>query len=240
MKSRYRKSGFTLIEILVAATIILSILSFVYGTYFAISKSTQNIRVGQILSQQTLKVLTQLTRQIRCSYADTVSDSAYTSKPASERKWKKLRNNPDFFSGYTDNPSEEILHFITANKFGMPQNSQEGLFDVTYRFDKSEGLLYLSQKRFVGTAKNTADKKLWQPIAENIQSFELAFFDGQQWLNKWIFKDRKKLPNAVKINITFEDQTFRTYKYGTVAYVCCHRNYGREMKFAKLIIAKKQ
>ena len=239
MKTRYQQSGFTLIEILVAAAIILSILSFVYGTYFAISKSTQATRVKLTLSQQALKVLTQLTRQIRCSYADTVSDSAYTTKPVSERKEKKTQNNPDFFSGYTDNPSEEILHLITTNRFDMSQNSPEGLFDVTYRFDKSKGQLYLSQKRFVGTTKNTAEKKLWQPIAENVQSLELAFFDGQQWLNKWTFKDRKRLPNAVKIDITFEDETSRTYKYGTVAYICSHRNYGQRTQSDKLVIAKK-
>ncbi len=238
MKTRYQQSGFTLIEILVAAAIILSILSMVYGTYFAISKSTQATRAKLILSQQTLKVLTQLTRQIRGSYADAVSDSAYTTKPVSERKEEKTQNNPDFFSGYTDNPSEEILHLITTNRFDMPQNSPAGLFDVTYRFDKSKGQLYLSQKRFIGTTKNTAKKKLWQLIAENIQSLELAFFDGQQWLNKWTFKDRKKLPNAVKIDITFRDQTDRIYGCSTVAYIYCRTDYGRETQLSKLVVTK--
>lgn len=238
MRTRYQQSGFTLIEILVAAAIILSILSMVYGTYFTISKSTQATRAKLTLSQQTLKVLTQLTRQIRCSYADTVSDSAYTTKSVFERKKKKPRNNPDFFSGHTDNTSEEILHLITTNRFGMPQNLPDGLFDVTYRFDNSKGQLYLSQKRFVGTTKNTAEKKLWQPIAENIQSLELAFFDGQQWSNKWTFKNRKKLPNAVKIDITFRDQTDRIYRCSTVAYIYCRTDYGLETQLGKLVVTK--
>ena len=238
MKTRHRQSGFTLIEILVAAAIILSILSFVYGTYFTILKSTQATRAKLTLSQQAIKVLTQLTQQIRCSYADTISDSMYTTKPASGRKEKRTQNNIDFFSGYAGNPSKEILHLITTNKFGMPQNSSEGLFDVTYRFDRSEGLLYLSQERFVGTAKNSIGKKSWKPIAENIESLKLGFFDGQQWLDKWSFKDRKKLPNAVKIDITFEDQTSRTYRYGTVAYICCRTDYGQETQLGKLAVAK--
>ena len=238
MKTRYRKNGFTLIEILVAATIILSILSFVYGTYFAISKSTRATRAKLTLSQQTQKVLSQLARQIRCSYAYAVSDSAYATKSVSERKERRTQNNPDFFSGCTDNPSEEILHLITTNRFDMSQNSTGGLFDVTYRFDKSEGQLYLSQKRFVGTTKNSAEKKLWQPIAENIQSFELEFFDGKQWLNKWTFKDRKKLPNAVKIDITFRDQTGRIYGCSTVAYIYCRTDYGRQTQLSKLMVTK--
>ena len=238
MKTRHQQSGFTLIEILVAAAIILSILSMIYGTYFTISKSTQATKAKLTLSQQALKVLPRIARQIRCSYADTVSDSAYTTKSVSEQKEKKTQNNPDFFSGYTDNPSEEILHLITTNRFDMPQNSPEGLFDVTYRFDKSKGQLYLSQKRFVGTIKNSAEKKLWQPIAKNVQSLELAFFDGRQWLNKWTFKDRKKLPNAVKIDITFRNQAGRIYGCSTVAYIYCRTDYGRETQLGELVVAK--
>ena len=238
MKTRHRQNGFTLVEILVAAAIILSILSCVYGTYFAISNSTQATRAKLTLSQQALKVLTQLTQQIRCSYTDTISDSAYTIKPVSKRKGKRTQNNPDFFSSYTDKPGEEILHLVTTNKFDMPQNSPAGLFDVTYKFDKSEGLLYLSQKRFVGTTKNSAEKKIWQPIAENIQSLELAFFDGHKWLDNWSFKNRKRLPNAVKIDITLEDQTSRTSRYGTVAYIYCRTDYGRQTQLGKLVVTK--
>lgn len=238
MKTRYQQSGFTLIEILVASAIILSILSIVYGTYFTISKSTQATRARLTLSQQALKVLPQITRQIRCSYAEAGSDSEYVTKKTSRQKNKKTHNNPDFFSGSADNAGEEILHLITTNKFDMPQNSPEGLFDVTYRFDRSKGQLYLSQKRFVGTTKNTAEKKLWQPIAKNIQSLELVFFDGRQWLNKWSFKDRKKLPNAVKIDITFRDKTDRIYECSTVAYIYCRTDYGRETQLGKLVVTK--
>ena len=238
MRTRYQQKGFTLIEILVAAAMVLSILSFVCGTYFTISKSTQATRARLRLSQEALKVLTQLTRQIRCSYADTVSDSMNTTKPVSQRKEKRLPNNFDFFSGYTDNPSKEILHLITTNKFGMPQNSAGGLCDVAYRFDKSQGRLYLSQEKFVGSAKNSIENRSWQPIAENIESLKLGFFDGQQWLGNWRFTDRKKLPNAVKIEITFEGQSSRTYKYGTVAYISCHENNDRQSQSGELVIAK--
>jgi len=235
MKTGYHKSGFTLIEILVAAAIILSILSLVYGTYFTISKSTQAARAKLTLSQQALKLLPLLAQQIRCCYADTISDSAYTTKQVYEPKSKITQNNPDFFSSYTNNPNEKILHLITANKFGVPKNSPEGLSDVTYRFDKSKGLLYLSQERFVGSAKNSIKGKSWQPIAENIESLEFTFFDGQQWLDKWIFKDSKKLPNAVKIDIAFRDKTDRIYRYCTVADIYCRTDYGGQRQLDKLV-----
>lgn len=239
MKTRYHQNGFTLVEILVAAAIILSILSFVYGTYFITSKSTKNAKAKLILLQKGQKVLIQLARQIRCSYADTVSDATYTAKPVSEQKEKISQNNSDFFSYNTNNPHEEILHLITTNKFDIPQNLPGGLFDITYKFNKSKGLLYLSQEIFVGTAENSIEKRSWQPIAENIESLKFAFFDGRKWLDNWSFNDRKKLPNAVKIDITFESETSQKYRYGTIAYICCHNNYGQETQFDKLVMAKK-
>ena len=240
MNTRYRKSGFTLIEILVASAIILSILSFVYGTYFAISKSSQAAGDRLKLSQQALNVLNQFARQIRCSYADTVSVPPRTTKPSSERKMKKAYKSPDYFSGDTNSPSEEILRLVTTNKYTMTQNPEQGLFEVIYRFDKRKGLLYLSQERFVATTKNKNKKRIWLEIAENIQSVDLAFFDGQQWLNKWTFKKKQELPNAVKINITFRDRNGRIYGYSTVAGIYCCKDVGRKIQLNELVASRKK
>ena len=239
MKTRYHQYGFTLIEILVATAIILSILSFFYGTYFVTSKSTQVAKARMISFQQARKILAQLARQIRCSYADTASNSAYAAEPMSNQKKETLQNSTDYFSCRPDNPTGQILHLITTSGFGRLQDQTDGLLEVTYKFDKSKGRLWLSQQRFVDTGKNSIDKKVWRPIAENIESLEFAFFDGRQWLKNWSFKDIKKLPEAVKIDITLEDKISRTYKCGTVAYVCCHRNYCQEIQSGKFVIAKK-
>lgn len=238
MKARYRHHGFTLIEILVAAAMILSILSMVYGTYFAISRSTKAARSKLKLSQQATILLPQLARQIRCSYADTSSDYTQKAGTISKQKEMKPQEAPDFFSGNANNSRGEILHLITTNSFGTPKDAAEGLFDVTYRFDKSKGQLYLSQERFIGTTDNKSQKKLWQPIAENIQSVGLSFFDGKKWLNKWIFKDKKKPPRAVNIDITLKDQDNRIYQCNTVAYIYCRSDYDLETKSKKLISAK--
>ena len=74
MKNRYGKNGFTLVEILVAMAIIVVIVSLVYGSYFATSKSTQAYKSRIALFQQGRKVLRQMARQIRCSYAGTTEE----------------------------------------------------------------------------------------------------------------------------------------------------------------------
>ncbi|MHC4632893.1 MAG: PulJ/GspJ family protein, partial [Planctomycetota bacterium] len=68
------KRGFTLVEILVAMAIIVTIVSMVYGSYFATSKSAETCKAKMALSQQVRKVLQQMARQIRCSYADKAEE----------------------------------------------------------------------------------------------------------------------------------------------------------------------
>jgi prepilin-type N-terminal cleavage/methylation domain-containing protein len=228
MNSRSGKSGFTLVEILVAVAIIVAIVSMVYGSYFATSRSAQECRTRIALSGQGRKVLGQMTRQIRCSYVGSAKEYKYPTTLISRQREKIPENEISYFNGNTDEPDGEILHLVTTNSILGGRASVNGLFEVTYKFDKSNRTLVFSEERFVNVPQSVVEKKNWQPIAENIQWVELAFFDGQQWLPKWDFEEKKKLPHAVKINITCEDENFRQYNYGTVAYVCCRKNQGKK------------
>ena len=224
MNRTSRRYGFTLIEILVAMAMIVTIVSMVYGSYFAMSKSTQAYKGRMILLQEVREVLGQMALQIRCSYAGTADPLPQPMRTVSQQRKAKRQNSINYFSGNSDDPSGEILHLVTTKRFSPEQNTQDGLLEVSYKFDKHDGLLLLSQERFVGAAEGAAQKRIWQPIARNIRSVELEFFDGQQWLKSWNFKDKKKLPCAVKINITYEDKNYRQYSCGTIAYISCQRN----------------
>ncbi len=242
MKSRYGKNGFTLVEILVAMTIIIAIVSMVYGSYFATSKSTQAYKSRIALFQQERKVLGQMARQIRCSYAGT------TEKPTppialtsiSQQIKETLRYVISYFDSDQDDPGGEILHLVTTRGFWRSQDSTYDIFDVTYKFDRNTGLLSLSQERFITTSKNVVEKRSWRPIASNISRLELAFFDGQQWLKNWNFNDEKRLPFAVKLDITCEDENYRQYHYSTTVYVYSRKNQSEKTQTERLVAIKKQ
>lgn len=233
-------TGFTLVEILVAVTIIVGIVSMVYGSYFATSKSAQACKAKMSLSQQGRKVLEQMARHIRCSYVPAAKKYAYSVTPNSKQRKQIPEDEINYFKGNPDEPTGEILHFITMNGIFTGRNSSDGLFEVAYKFDKSRGVLSFSQRRFVGTAKSIAEKRNWQPIARNIECIELDFFDGKQWLNNWDFKDKGKLPSAVKINIICEDENYRQCHCSTVAYVFCQNNQGKESRRDALVSVNKQ
>jgi prepilin-type N-terminal cleavage/methylation domain-containing protein len=222
VNSRSGKNGFTLVEILVAVAIIGAIVSMVYGSYFVTSKSAKACKRRIELSQEGQELLEKMAQQIRCSYAGSVKKS---TPPAIKGALKKEETQENIINYFTGDPGEmggEILYLVTTNR--ILEEKSPGLFEVTYKFDKNSGTLFLSQERFVDGSKSFIENRNWQPLAENIESIELEFSDGRDWLPTWDFKKTKALPYAVKINIICRDESFRQYCFGTTAYICSRKN----------------
>ncbi len=238
MNSKSVKKGFTLIEILVAVAIIVTIVSMVYGSYFATSKSAQACKRRIAMSQEGRELLGRIAQQIRCSYAGSSKKSTPPAVKGSLKKEVTLENTISYFNGNSGEMGGEILYLVTTN--GILEEKTPGLFEVIYKFDKSTGTLFLSQERFVDAPESLIEKRNWQPLAENIESIELAFSDGRQWLQTWDFKEKKALPYAVKINITCQDENQRQYSYGTTAYICCRKNQGKKTTSERLVSVNKQ
>ena len=224
------KNGFTLIEALVAMAIVVSIVSMVYGSYFATAKSADVYKAMMTASESAGGLLQQMTRQIRCSYARGDDDSP-ASAARTIPKTQGIREEPvSYFKGGSDLPNGEILHLVTTARWlDPPEAGRDGLFDVVYKFDKSARTLLVSQRRFVETPMNLSPNREFSPVIEGLEHIEPAFFDGRQWLDNWDFAQKKKLPRAVRISIACEDQNGRKCAYSAVAYVYC-LNPGRQEK----------
>jgi len=221
------RTGFTLVEIMVAAAIIVTIVSMVYGSYFATAKSTEVCKARMILSGQTRRVLRQMARQIRCSYLSKTQERPDSAGAKSQEERKITEKQIIYFNCEPDAPGSEILHLVTTNGLFCQEGQANGLFDVAYKFDKDSGTLSVSQRRFVGTSEMLMEKRNWRPLLKNVECVELDFFDGQQWLSEWVFKQKKKLPVAVRIGITGKDENYRQCHYGTVAFIGCSGSQGR-------------
>lgn len=234
---RRLRAGFTLIEILVAVTMIVTIVSMVYGSYFATAKSTDACKARMTTSGRTRKVLDQMACQIRCSYiGEAIEDTDLAGTDSSGTN--TIRKGPIIYFGYeADAHGSGTLHLVTTNKLFCDDGYVNGLVDIAYKFDKNIGTLYLSQRRFVGTPQEHLEDRNWRPLLVNVESVELEYFDGRQWLQEWDFELKKKLPVAVKIGITCEDENSRQCHYGTIAYVDCSANQSRET-LSKTLVGK--
>ncbi len=234
---RRLRAGFTLIEILMAATIIVSIVSMVYGSYFATAKSADVYKARMAASGQTRKVLRWMVRQIRCSYIGKMTEYTELAETDSSRT-NKIRKSPVIYFSYEpDALGSWVLSLVTTHRLFCEEGYANGLVDIAYKFDKYSGTLYLSQRNFVGTPREHLEDRNWRELLVNVESVELDFFDGRQWLLEWDFELKKKLPVAVKIGITCEDENFRQCRYGTIAYVDCSGNQVRET-LSKTLVGK--
>ena len=234
---RRLRAGFTLIEILVAMTIIATIASMVYGSYFATAKSTDAYKARMAASGQAQKVLRWMTQQIRCSYVGKMAQEEETESAGTDSsRTSKIKKSPVvYFSYEPDTPGSGILHLVTTHMLFCEDGYASGLVDIAYKFDKNSGTLSLSQRSFVGTTEKYLEDRNWRPLLENVESVELDFFDGRQWLQEWDFELKKKIPAAVKIGITSKDENDRQCHYGTIAYVGCYGNSGQEIPSETLI-----
>lgn len=240
MNNRSEKNGFTLVEILVAVALIAAILSMVYGSYFATSKSAQACKIRIALSQQGRDLLGQMARQIRCGYVGSAKDDNYPDRKVSQQNKTRPENITSYFNGNSGETGGEVLHLVTTSGISEGLAIKDGLFEVVYKFDKNSNTLFFNHERLLDAPQNVIENRNWQPLAENIASIELAFSDGRQWLHRWDFKEKGELPLAVKINITCEDENYRQYLYGTIAYVCCRKNHSQKTISETLVAIDKQ
>ena len=219
-------AGFTLIEILVAVTIIVTIVSMVYGGYFATAKSTDAYKARMTASGQTQKVLRWMAKQIRCSYISIISEDTELAGIDSGRK-NNLRKSPVIYFSYEpDAHGGGLLRLVSPHRLFCQDGYANGLIDVAYKFEKNSRALSLSQRKFVGTPQEHLEDRNWRPLLKNVESVELDFFDGKQWCSEWDFEQKKKIPAAVKIGITCKDENNRQCHYATIAYVGCSRYPG--------------
>jgi general secretion pathway protein K len=114
---------------------------------------------------------------------------------------------------------------VTTHPISWERDCANGLFDIAYKLDKTGGRLSFSQERFIGAPAGLVKDRSWQPILANVESVELTFFDGQRWLQKWDYKDERKLPCTVRINITCAN------KESSVRHIS---SFGRMMKPRRL------
>ncbi|UCG50292.1 MAG: prepilin-type N-terminal cleavage/methylation domain-containing protein [Phycisphaerales bacterium] len=222
MNRRARSNGFTLVEILLATAIIVTIVSMVYGGYFAVSKSAGACRTAMTLSGRARRTLLDMCRQIRCSYAGKITEPVPPAGTSGLSTNEAAGSLVTYFTADSYNRDGEILRFVTTKRLFCEQKDSAGLFEVTYRLDATEGTLFLNQRRFVADTKGPAEDKRWRPVLTDVTAVELAFSDGKRWLGEWDFKRMPALPRAVRIDITCEDENHRQYRCSTVEHVVGH------------------
>jgi hypothetical protein len=177
-----------------------------------------------LMSQQGRRICEQMGQHVRCAYFSPITKDRYEVHKISDTGAIESAEVVDYFKADSYDQKGQILHLVTtnANIRGLPV--VDGLFEVTYRFDRNTGELMVSRKQFTSSTDISDINPEWQKLADNISDISLLFFDGRQWLSQWDSKQIQELPFALKIEIELKDQSNRHYQHSTVAQVYCSRS----------------
>jgi len=214
-----RQSGFTLLEMLVALTMIVTIVSMVYGSYAATSQACDIYDSRLTCSGRAQLTLRLMSRQIRCAYAPT--NEPNETESAERSKEKRVEEDDEIFYGDAKDAKGQFLRFVTTAGLGHTLTTQRGLARIAYRYDRLAGTLSIDYGPFERRPETPERIASWQPILDGVMEIEIAFHDGKKWQSQWRDFRTAGLPRAVTISLTVVDQRNREHRFSTAVPILC-------------------
>ena len=217
--NRHRdNAGFTLIEILIALAMMLTILSMVYGSYAATSKSMQSYGSRMECSERATLILRLMERQIRCAYMRPTDENVSESPRAHDRAPRT--NRPlSAFQGNAQDPQGRMLSFTTTSGLGGESQGRGGLSRIGYRYDATTDTLWIDRRPLLETLDVTEPVSSGHPVLDRVTAIGVEFYDGRKWRPTWDSAKTGTLPYAVRVNLRFVDEQDRPYDLGTTVRI---------------------
>ena len=185
-------TGFTLIELLIAITLISALLVALYGTFFSVIGSQSRIDSELERSREISRFMDNFSREIQSAFY-------------------KEKNSKTSFVGNTSNRGGRVASDLTFTAFTYPilreENPHGDLIGVRYFAEETQ------------PGKITLYKETWDPytdkgekgsfkveIIDDIEGFEVGYFNGKDWVKAWDSKIDKGIPAAVKAVIAIKEK----------------------------------
>nr|WP_320113916.1 type II secretion system protein GspJ [uncultured Desulfuromonas sp.] len=181
--------GFTLIEVLVAITLLSLVLTAVYGVFTSLSATEKQLQSDSEAYHQARIIFDRIGREIRTCYLDTGNDAST-------------------FVCAEDSLGQPYLVFSSTSAL-TTGDSPGGVTRVRYELEtdlgETVGTLYRSaQPLFV-----TDDVAKRQRMSNQIKTIVWRFYDGSDWQEDWDSTTTESLPSTVEMQLTIRSKTGR-------------------------------
>ncbi|NVD05328.1 type II secretion system protein GspJ [Vibrio sp. JPW-9-11-11] len=184
-----RQQGFTLIEVLVAIAIFASLSVGAYQVLNQVQRSNE-------ISLERSERLKSLQRALVFMDNDFRQMALRQSRSNGEEPQPVLIEWQD----YLLDSDQKGLRFVRGGWHNPQQQFPRGeVSKVGYRLKDSQ--LERVFWRYVDTP--AGQEPVVMPLLDNVESFELRFWDGKQWQNEW--QTKLALPSAVAIKLVLKD-----------------------------------
>ncbi len=196
MKMYAKKSGFTLVEILVASTIGTFVSLIAVGTLHSIMRGSDMVEKNINAASEVRFASNLLMRDLVNFYrAENYEDTLFFAATETYTEFETAR-----------------LYFYTVNNAKARIFEPEcDIYEVEYYLDIEEDQS-LSLKRRVWPNPNLEFEPggILTTIAENIEYFDVSYFDGEEWYIEWP-EDMESPPHLVEFTIITRPQGLGNY-----------------------------
>ena len=180
-----RRGGFTLIEVLVSLTLLTVVLGAVYSSFFSVQRAVERFDNVSLRYHEARTTLDIIRREI---------EAAILKNPKQE--------------DVIDRASFEVLD---RDIYGKTVSSMDftafsfrgiGMSTVSYYVQENNKVLTLMKNEKPPIIKSEGYAV---DLIEGIESFTVEVLFNNKWVKTWNAADTRKLPEAVKVTIEFED-----------------------------------
>ncbi|MBM4137461.1 MAG: prepilin-type N-terminal cleavage/methylation domain-containing protein [Nitrospira sp.] len=170
--------GFTLLEVLLAFTILSIILVALYTTFSLSQRAMSGIDESLLKLQESRMAIDAMRREI----------DSILYRPENKNSVFKLEDK-DIYG------KQASRLFFTAFSPLMP-----GLSLISYYVEEKDGKLILFKTMSSAYASNAEGKGV--EVVEDAEAFMVEVLDGNKWVKTWDTSETKRPPEEIKITIT--------------------------------------
>jgi general secretion pathway protein J len=195
--SRVRQGGFTLLELLLALSLLVILSGALYGSYFALIKGREQAVEG-MENRRELRVTLDLLRR-------ELSATLYNKN---DKKLHFIVEDRDLFG----KPASTVAFSSIAPPDSSGRTVSDQL-DIKYKVLESSGKMLLTRQ-----AKDIhfPAEAILYPQMESLEGFLVECQIGDKWVKSWDTAINLGLPAAVRVTIRVREGE-KTFEYSTVA-----------------------
>lgn len=209
MNEHSKKTGFTLVEVMVATTI---------GTFIALVSigALRAVSAGAQMVEENIETASEVRFAARTLRQDLIN----MYKPSNKGDTK--------FIAFGDESGQGVgsyLIFYTISRAKARRAEPEGdIYEVEYFLNVDEEKSTLMRRFWPNPYEDREPGGILSVVAENIAIFEAKFFDGTEWSYEWP-EDMDTLPMLVELNIVAVQEGARQPAMETI-YINLARSAG--------------
>jgi len=180
-----KRGGFTLIEVLVSLTLLTIVLGAVYSSFFSVQRALERFDNVSLRYHEARTTLDIIRREI---------EAAILKNPKQE----------DLIDRASFEVLDRDIYGKTVSSLDLTAFSFRGIgmSTVSYFVQENNKVLTLMKNEKPPIIKSEGYAV---DLIEGIESFTVEVLFNNKWVKTWNAADTRKLPEAVKVTIEFED-----------------------------------